>query len=123
MGAQNDLLPWKNNQVLNYGKVATVPDGEQLSDVVDLGGMTLVGVFCPDALDGIDITFAARPTVDGPTAYDVTGRTGSVVTVAGVGSKYFALDAADFAGVRFLSLATSAGASGDAEVVLALRRV
>ena len=122
MPPASDMVENQHNQLLNYGKVAVIPDGGNVSGVVDLGGMTLVGFFCPGDLDGQTVSFYARPSLDGST-YGVAGADGTVVTVAGIDATYFALDPTKFAGIRYLLVGVGSNVSADVSVVLALRRV
>jgi hypothetical protein len=118
---------WKKSGVArtDYAKSATIADAGTVSDVVDLEGLTLVGLFVPASLDGTTITFKAAQTVDG-TLYPVRDGTVSpaafTVTISATTAAYYALPAALFAGVRFLQLVVSSQ-TGAVSVGLALKGV
>ena len=122
MGAQNDLLPWKNNQVLNYGKSAAIPSGETTSGALDLGALTLVGLFMPAAFTGTTVKFQAAESLAG-TYRTVTDGAGSDYSVTVAASKYVPVDPVKLAGVRFLKIVSGSAEGAARSVVLALRRV
>lgn len=117
---------WKKSGVAatDYTKSATIANAATVSDVVDLEGLTLVGLFVPATLEGTSVAFKASPTADG-TLYPVRdstadGSTDYTLIIQSATAAYYALPPTLFAGVRFLQLVVSSQ-TGVGTVGLALR--
>lgn len=87
----------------DYSKTVLV-NGSTTSTAADISGMTLVGVITPASLVSTSLTFAAATTATG-TYVAVKDTLNSAITVTCDSSAaYYALDPADFAGVRHLKI-------------------
>lgn len=106
---------------------ATIADGGTSSAEVDLGnyGLTLVGIIVPSTWATASISFTAA-TASGGTFYPVYNAAGAAIatgSIAGGTAVWIALDPADFAGIRFLKLVSSAAQSGIDVLTLITRAV
>lgn len=102
----------------NFVRTATIANGEQLSDVVDVGKGTLAGLFIPSALTGTAITFFVCDT-EGGTYLELQAGAGSAFSVTVAASKYIALDPTKFVGLRYIKL-RSGTAEGAARAIRCL---
>lgn len=93
--------------VTNY---VTASASSGTSAVVDLGGGTLCGVFIStDTHKGTSISFSASPTSNG-TFHNVLTSTGETVSISGVSTqevRYYAVNATNYMGLRFIKLVSS----------------
>ncbi len=94
-----------------YDKVATITiaSSTTISDAVDLGGCSLVGLFLPATFDGTTLTLQACSTIDGTyVAVEDGAASPAVITLSATAhSKYIALSAAvqdQLRGLRFIKL-------------------
>lgn len=98
--------PYTKPNKLTYGKTVLI-NGSATSAEVDLEGGTLVGVFCPASISSTSFTFTCA-TAAGGTFVTLQSPGGTDYTVTIASSKYIALPATVFAGVRFMKLVGSA---------------
>lgn len=112
----------QNNQILNYGVTAAIPNGDTVSGAVDLGGMTLVGLLMPASFTGTAVTFQAAEAAAG-TYRTVTDGAGSDYSVTVAASKFVPVDPVKMAGVRFLKIVSGSSEGAARTVTLAARRV
>jgi hypothetical protein len=90
---------------------AFIASGTALSAEVDIGGMTLVGIFVPAAWVTAGISF--QGTIDGSTFGELVDQTNTAITVpsiTGGAALFVALDPAKFRAVRALKVRS--GTSG-----------
>ena len=91
-------------------KPATIATGTAVSDAVDLGSSSLVGLATPAGWTTAVITF--QVSIDGTTYFDYETALGAEVTLASTAaSRYRALDPADLAGVRYLKVRSGTSAA------------
>ncbi|QEX18501.1 hypothetical protein FRZ44_38080 [Hypericibacter terrae] len=107
---------------------ATVANGESLSDVVDLGGMSLTGIVMPADWDAADLTFQASPTGVGASFADLYDAAGTEITVSAAASIAIAIEPAAWAGLRYLKIRSGTSGSpvnqgADRALVLLVRPV
>lgn len=82
---------------------ATIADTASLSGAVDLGGYSLVGLVTPAGWATAVITF--QVSVDNATWLEYEDVNGTAVTIPSTAaSKYRAIDASDFVGIRYLKV-------------------
>lgn len=87
----------------NYDLAATIAAGQTTSDVIDLGGTDLCGLFIPPEFDGTALTITASPTAGGTFVTVQSGGSDYTLTVAA--SKYCPIEnLAVVAGLRFIKL-------------------
>jgi hypothetical protein len=103
---------------LNYSTLTIAASGTE-SGSLDLYGTTLVGLYMPAAWSVADLSFKASS--DNTTFYDVYRDSGSSASITTAASRYVALDPADFAGVRFLKLVSSATQSASRVITVVSR--
>ena len=90
---------------------ATIADSASLSGGVDLGGRALVGIVTPAGWTTAVMTF--QVSTDNSTWLEYEDVNGTAITIPSTAaSKYRAIDAADFLGVRYLKVRS--GTSGSA---------
>lgn len=94
-------------RALSESDALTILSGQSLSDALDLKGRILTGVFLPAAWTAANLTFQASP--DGGTYYDAWDQA-LEITVSAAASRFVAIDAQLFLGVRFLKVRS--GTSG-----------
>ena len=88
-------------QRANALRTLTVAAGQTVSEAIDLGDATLVGIHIPATFDGTQIKLQTSPTLAG--TYTQLHNNGDyTLTVAA--SKYLYLDPSITAGVRFLRI-------------------
>lgn len=90
------------------------------SDVQDLSGCTLCGLYIPSGFSGASIKFESHSAATG-TFSRVIGSDGAELNYTVAASKYLYVDPAIFAGIRFLKLVSDA--TETANITLALRPV
>lgn len=90
--------------------VATIANGQSLSDAIDLGGLRLVSIVMPSAWTAANLTF--QVSHDGTTYNNLYDAGGSEVTTTAAASRYIYLDPAFWSGIRFLKVRS--GTSGAA---------
>lgn len=106
---------WKGNFLPSVP--ASIASGDQESSIIQLKGLSLVGVALP-VMTSTAITFEACDTIDGTflPVYDTISGTALSYTIAS--SHYVAIDPAPFQGVAFLKIkAGSAEGAGRALTV------
>lgn len=99
-----------------------IANGGTASAEIDLQGTTLHGVYIPSSFTGTSITFTAAPSPGGTHAA-VTDGNGNAITKTVAAGKFVPLNPADFAGVRWLKLASGSAEGGDRTIALAVRPV
>lgn len=99
---------------------ATIADTATKTEAIDLGNTTICGVFIPAGFEGVALSFEA--SADGATFVEVQDGAGAAVAKVVAAGKYVRLDAADFAGIRWLKLVADAQ-TGAAILTLAVRAV
>ena len=90
---------------------ATIANGAAASSAIDLSGTTLTGIQMPGAFTGASVTFQVATSLTG-TYQTLIGSSGSALTATVSASKYLALNPADFAGVQFVKIVSSANEGG-----------
>lgn len=96
---------------------AVIASGETASNAIDLDQLLAFGLVCPATVDGTSVTFTAA-TTSGGTFKTLKNSSGSTISYTIANSSYIALNPADFYGVRYLKLVTSAaGADRTYELV------
>ena len=102
---------------------ATIPAGQTESEVVDLGGTELAGVFVPPTFDGTTLSLKAAPTAAGTFVAVQSG--GSDYSITTAASKYAPVEnLALTAGLQFVKLvAGTAQSTTDTILTLAVRPV
>lgn len=86
----------------------TIPNGAAITGDIDLGSETLAGIVVPASWTAANLTFQA--SADGVTYSNLFDGFGVEVTASAAASRFIALNAADFAGVR--ALRVRSGTSG-----------
>lgn len=105
---------------------ATIASGQSLSEAIDLGGTTLVGIQMPGSWDAADLTLQAA--ADGSTFGNVYAADDTELEIAAAASRFIRLDPAvmsPFAHVKIRS-GTSGSAvnqTGDRELILVGRAI
>jgi hypothetical protein len=100
-------------------KTVTITSGQTGSAEVDLDQYVLVGFETPAAMTGIAITFTVASAPSGThKALKVSGGTSLSFTTAASG--YYAVDAANFWGVRILKLVSGSSEAADRSLILHL---
>jgi hypothetical protein len=90
-----------------YDLTATVAVSETESEVIDLRGTDLVGIFVPANFDGTDIKILAAPAPGG-TFVEVQDGEGAALTIVTTVSKYAPIkNLALIAGLRYIKLKTT----------------
>lgn len=90
---------------------AVIASSGSLSEAVDLGGASLVGIQMPDssAWTAANLTFQA--SADGGTFENLYGKNGNEVTVIAAADRYIQIDATDFAGIKHIKVRSGTAAS------------
>jgi hypothetical protein len=99
--------------------VATIPNGQTVSNVVDLMGTRLAGVWLPPTITGTFLTPQAAPTVAGTFAAIDNSTPAGVTFVGAVMGKYVAVNGDAFYGVRFLRFTSDQAEGADRVITLA----
>jgi hypothetical protein len=107
----------------SYDLSATIASGQTASDVIDLGGTDLCGLFIPSTFDGTTLTLQASQTASGTFVTVQSG--GSDYTLTTAASKYTPIEnLAVVAGLRFIKLvAGTAQSTTDTVIGLAARAI
>jgi len=107
-----------------YDLTATINVAATESEVLDLSGLELAGVFVPYNFDGTTLTLKAATSSTG-TFVPVTDASGATYTLTTAPSKYAAIsNLAITAGLRFIKLVAGTAQATDATVfTLSLRAV
>lgn len=106
--------------VVGQGAVFTIANGATVSDAMDLGDQTLVGIITPSALTGTAISFQASNDDDG-TYVAVKGSDGVAISIVCAASGYYVIQPAILSGIRFLKLVSN-GAEGAARTIRVMTR-
>lgn len=99
---------------------ATIANGQQISSVINCGGLTLCGVKIPSAFTGTALTFLMCDTIDG-TYVPVNGVDGSAISYTVAPSGYYALDPKDFQGIQFLEIKSGTAEAAARTLICALK--
>lgn len=99
---------------------ATIAASATTSGEIDLSGTTLCGIFIPSGFQGTSITFQVAPE-SGGTFVVMKDGAGSTVTKTCAASQFLKIDPADFAGVQFMKIVSSATESAERILTLAAR--
>lgn len=94
---------------------AVIANGGTVSDVLDMVGHTLCGIFIPAAFTGVALTFQASPTATG-TFVSVRDGAGAALTVTVAAGQYIPIDPKNFHGLRYLKI-VSGSAEGAARTL------
>lgn len=97
----------------------TIDSSGTVSNAVDLGDRTLVGLQLP-TMTGTAITFQASTSLDG-TYVAVKGSDGASISYTTASSTYVAIQPAVLAGIRFIKI-VSGSAEGAARTVTGVAR-
>lgn len=91
-------------------KTATIADAQSLSTVVDFEAATLCGIVTGSGWTTAAITF--RASIDGVTFVDLYNAAGNEVSIpTAAASRWYAIDPADFAGIRYLIIRSGTSAT------------
>lgn len=101
---------------------ATISNGQTKSNVIDLRGMTLCGLYMPAAFTGVAISFEAATAAAG-SYIPVEDGLGAAVSLVVSPGKYVRVDPALYAGIQFLKIVSGATELGDRQVDLGLRQI
>ncbi len=94
----------------NVGVVATIPISTALSDVIDLGAGTIVGIIMPSAWDAAAITLQTKMTEAGTLA-NVYDKSGSEYSITVAASSHVILDPTILRGLgRYVKLRSGTAA-------------
>lgn len=106
-----------------YYPTATIAVGQTASEVVDLSGAELAGVFLPATFDGTTLTIQAAPAADG--TFVTVQSAGADYTITTAASKYAPVEnLAVTAGLQFIKIvAGTAQSTTDTVLTLAVRPV
>lgn len=116
--ADNTALPNAHSGRKTTNTV-TIVSGGTSTGVIDLGGYVPVGVLFPATFTGTALTFQTSETSTG-TFRQVYNSAGAVsYTVAQ--ARYYALNPADFWGVRYIKLTSGSTEGADRSLILHLK--
>lgn len=104
----------KNPKYAN--KTATVPNGDTVSNAVDLEDGTFLGFTVPAALTGSSVSFSV--SLDGVTYVTMKDGAGTTLTLSIGVDQYVPVDSGKFLGIRYIKLVC--GSSQGAERVFQL---
>lgn len=116
----SDLRP-----LVSFDRTATVAAGGTTSQLVDLDGETLVGIFVPSTFDGTQFTLKASPLASAtPSTVQAAVTADTAFTVTTAAGRYVPIDPAIAAGIRHVQIVcTTSQSSTDTVFTLATRPV
>ena len=101
---------------------AIIANGQTTSGAVDLAGTSLVGIQMPATFSGATITFQVATSLGGTYQTMIDGS-GTTVTRTVSQGKYVMLSPADFAGIQFLKIVSSASEGAQRTLELVCRPI
>ncbi len=104
-----------NDGPTSYG-TATIANGQQLSDAVDLQGSRLMAVLLPASLTGTALTFEVSH--DGTNFAPLYKTDGDAVSYTVATSRYVLVEYEHFAAFRFVKVKSGSAEGGARSVVL-----
>lgn len=108
--------------VVEEGLVANINANASASQLVDLKGFTLLGIYVPNNFQGTNVTFkCALNKDDTPSVMKDSG--GVAVNAVVSAGDYVSLDPVTFAGVRFLQLVSGSTETAARAIKLSARAV
>lgn len=110
------------NPVIQSDLFVTIPDGETVSDAVDLLGTSLLGFITDNSLNATNFTFKAAEKLDGN--YLTLKRMSdgnNVEAIVGANARY-ATNPADFSSIRFLKIVSNNPQAGADTVIKIVNR-
>lgn len=99
---------------------ATISSGQTTSAAKQIFGTTLCGIIIPSSFTGTSLKFQA--SADGTNFFNMY-KDGADFSVSVAASKFIILQPADFAGVNYLKLISSATEAANRTLTLALRTI
>lgn len=106
----------------------TIASSTTVSNAIDLGGTTPVGIFLPSTFDGTTVKFQASTAIDGTyvAVEDGAGSPAQITLTATAASKYIAIPMAvqdQLRGLRFIQLVVGTQSTTDTVITVALRPI
>lgn len=101
----------------------TVQSGQDLSTLIDVKGITPVGIITPAALTSTKISFRVSPDPSVIAFFPYHNTAGDLVEVNIGIDRYIGLLPADFAPVRFIQILTDVVEAATREFILVSRRI
>jgi hypothetical protein len=98
--------------------IATIIAEGTLSSAVDVGGMSVLGIYTPASF--VESVVSFQSSYDGETFHDVVDIDGTAFSVTLTASKKLPLEAAMFAGDQFIRIATTESQTTGALIRVAL---
>ena len=101
--------------------VVTITNGTQLSDVIDVRGGTIVGMFLPSVWLAGDVSFQVSPTKTGTftTLKDTSNNAIEVATSAGFAAH--TIEPVKLVGFQFFKINSSIVQTSDSAIILQIR--
>lgn len=103
------LLPVLAQTVYLSRLPVTIPNGESLTDVINLRDQPVVAIQMPSAWTTADLTF--QGSNDGTNFFDVYTLDGDEYTVAAAASRYIVLSPFEFQWARYIKIRSGTSAS------------
>jgi len=103
------------------GPRVTIPNGQTVSNAIDLGEQVIVGIQMPSGFTGTSLTFQA--SADAITYVAVTDKAAAAYTVTVSASKYIVISPYDLAGVRFVKFVSQAAEGADRIIQVVTRSI
>lgn len=100
---------------------ATIANGQAKTGVIDLAGLTLVGIALPTAFTGTGLTFECAEAAGG-TFRPVRKVDGTSVDYTCAQGDFVAIDPKDFHGVRFLKIVSDANEAAQRSVLVYVKK-
>lgn len=88
---------------------STIANGQSLSNAVDIGNKTLLGIVIPSSWTAANLTF--QVSTDGITYNDVYDNLGTEKNVTAAASRYIIIDPVDFIGAKYIKVRSGTAAS------------
>lgn len=108
--------------VTSVQTTATIASSGTASAAVDLGGLTLCGLYVPATFTGTALTFQTSLTLGGTYVAVLDDAGGSLTRTVAQG-KYLPLDPSIFAGIQFLKVVSGSTEGAARDIILISRPV
>lgn len=112
---------YTQDKIETYDLTIDQSTDDDLTDSLDLRGRVLVGIILPAAMTSTSITF--KFSNDNTTFVDLYDTSGNQVSVTIAASRWVGLLAEDFAGARYLKIATGSGEAADRTITAVTRAI
>jgi hypothetical protein len=89
--------------------LSTIASGQSLSDIVDVGSKTLLGIIMPSAWTAANLTI--QVSTDGTNFYDVYDGLGTEKTITAAANRYIIIDPTDFVGAKYIKVRSGTAAA------------